>query len=388
MTQMQVAIATLAALLTAAAGGLEASKAAPVARFVVSAMALASLALLLGQAVEQLGERTGPGPTALVQSTLGNLPELFVGLFALRAGLASVLQAALVGSILGSSVLVLGCAFVAGGLRHGTQRFDPEEPRLNAALLLLVAAALLVPTLAHGLGTPAARHSAALSDVCAVMLLVVFATSIPFYLRREARQPGAGRGGTEIPAKEPGAGGAGGAGSPEVAGGSGSSDLLGDGRATPSSAWPLALSLPVLAAGGAGAAAVSDWFVSPLRQATASLGLSQAFTGLVVVAIASNVVEHSVGIRFALRAKPAYAISTILNSPLQVALFLVPTLVLVSSAIGPAPLTLVFPPLLVAAVAVSAVVVLAVVYDGEYTWIEGVALIGLYFIIAAGFWWG
>ncbi|MDQ2754357.1 MAG: sodium:proton exchanger, partial [Actinomycetota bacterium] len=148
------------------------------------------------------------------------------------------------------------------------------------------------------------------------------------------------------------------------------------------------LSVGLLAAGSLAAAFVSDWFVSALRPATQSLGLSQTFTGLVVVAIASNAVEHAVGIRFALRAKPEFAISTTLNSPLQVALLLTPVLVLISGAIGPTKLTLVFPPLLVAALAVAAVVVSTVIYDGEYTWIEGVALVGLYGIIAASFWWG
>jgi Ca2+:H+ antiporter len=118
------------------------------------------------------------------------------------------------------------------------------------------------------------------------------------------------------------------------------------------------------------------------------LGLSETFTGLVVVAIASNAVEHVVGIRFAVKAKPEYAISTTLNSPLQVALLLTPVLVLLSRVIGPTQLNLVFAPLLVAALGVSAVVVALIIYDGEYTWIEGVALVALYCIVAAAFWWG
>jgi Ca2+:H+ antiporter len=137
-----------------------------------------------------------------------------------------------------------------------------------------------------------------------------------------------------------------------------------------------------------GAAVAADWFVDPLQKATASIGISQTFTGLVVIAVASNAVENAVGVRFALRAKPEYAISTTLNSPLQVALLLTPVLVLLSNAVGPHRLTLVFPPLLVAALAISATVVTVIIYDGEYTWIEGVALIALYCILAAAFWWG
>ena len=340
----------VAIALTAVTGALVVTGAPPVSRFVLAGLALAALAALVGQSIEQVGERLGPGPTGLLQSTLGNLPELFVGIFALRDGLTQVVRAALVGSVLGNAVLVLGVSFIAGGLRHGPQRFDAEVPRLNASLLLLVVAALLVPTLASHLGTPAAAHANAFSDFVAVVLLLVYALSVPYNLRR--------RGGTP------------------------------DEPATPSTAWPLGLAVTLLALGSAGAAVASDWFVAPLQKATASLGLSQTFTGLVVVAIASNAVENAVGVRFAWKAKPEYAISTTLNSPLQVALLLTPVLVLISHAVGPAKLTLVFPPLLVAALALSTVVVTVIIYDGEYTWIEGCALVALYCILAAAFWWG
>ncbi|MDA8045748.1 MAG: calcium/proton exchanger [Actinomycetota bacterium] len=347
---------------TAAAGALVGAGADPVSRFIVAGLAVALLAALVGQAIDEVGERLGPGPTGLLQSTLGNLPELFVGLFALREGLTGVVRAALVGSILGNALLVLGLAFLAGGLRHGTQRFDAEEPRLNASLLMLVVAALLVPTLASHLSTPAAAHAGALSDVLAVVLLIVYVLSIPYYLRRTATAPAL------------------------------ATDLAAEPDATPvpgqPAPWPLALSTVLLALGSLGAAVASDWFVSPLEKATRSLGLSQTFTGLVIVALASNAVEHAVGVRFAWKAKPEYAISTTLNSPLQVALLLTPVLVLVSTTVGPSELTLVFPPLLVAALAISAIVVTGIIYDGEYTWIEGVALIALYFILAAAFWWG
>jgi Ca2+:H+ antiporter len=343
----------LALVLTIAAGLTKAAGASDVVRFVVAGLALAALAALVGSTIEQVGARLGPGPTALLQSTMGNLPELFVGLFALSDGLTNVVQASLVGSILANVALVLGCAFVAGGLRHGTQRFDPEEPRLNASLLLLVVSALLVPTLADRLGTPAAAHTSALSQTCAIVLLIVYAASVPFYLRRRTST-------AALPAP------------------------LDDGRQP----WPLPLSIGLLALGGLGAAFAADWFVEPLQPAIKTLGLSETFTGLVIVAIASNAVEHAAGVRLALRAKPEYVISLTLNSPLQVALLLTPILVLLSTVVGPTQLTLVFPPLMIAALASTALVVGMIIYDGEYTWIEGVALVALYVIIVSAFWWG
>jgi len=338
--------------LTIAAAIARAAGQDTVATFVISAAALAALAALVGEASEQLGERYGPSATGLLQSTLGNLPELLVGIFALRSGLVEVVRSALIGSVLGNTVLVLGVAILAGGLRHGVQRFNAESPRIIGTLLLLAVSALLIPTLASRLHTPAGAHAVALSNVAAVILVVVYALSIPFWL-----QGGAAAGTDTAP-----------------------------GRAAPS--WSLQQSVLLLALGSAGAAFASDWFVGALQPATRSLGLSETFTGLVIVALASNAVEHAVGIRFAMKARPDYALSTILNSSLQVALLLTPVLVLISRLVGPTHLTLVFPPLQVAAVAIATIVALLVVYDGEYVWLEGVALIGLYGVIVVAFWWG
>lgn len=353
LSRTQRVVIAVAVALTVTAGLLDALKVPHVVEFVAAGLALAAVAAAIGEAVDQVAERLGPNATGVVQSTLGNLPELFVGIFALRDGLTTVVQATIAGSLLGNVLLVLGAVFVAGGLRHGVQRFPAEQPRLIATLLVLAVGALVVPTFAVHLGTPASHHANALSVVCAIVLLLVYAASLPSQLA-----------GSDAAPDRPAAAEASGA------------------------VWPIGVALPILAVASVAAALVSDWFVAALRPATHSLGLSQTFTGLVIVAIASNAVEHAVGIRFALQARPDFAISTTLNSPLQVALLLTPVLVLLSTVVGPSQLTLVFPPLLVAALAVAMVVVIVVVYDGAYTWIEGVALVGLYGIVAAAFWWG
>jgi len=370
----------VAVVLAVASGALNAGGAPEVPLFVVSAFALAALAAVVGESIEHVGDRLGPGPTGLLQSTLGNLPELLVAIFALRAGLTSVVQAALVGSVLGSSLLVLGVAFLSGGARNGTQRFDPEAPRMLVTLLTVAVGALLVPTLAEKLDTPAAHHLGSLSDATAVVLLLVYLASIPFWLR--------GGPGTLNGARRR---------EPPSARAEAFHDLHrstrhgtgpGTGTAVSPGQWSFGLALILLVVAGAASGAVSSWFVSSLTPATRSLGISPVFTGLVVVAIVSNAVENAAGARFAWKARPDYAISTILTSPLQIALLLVPTLVLISPVIGPAHLTLVFPPLLVAALAVAVVVVTGVIYDGEYSWLEGVALLALYAILATSFWWG
>jgi Ca2+:H+ antiporter len=325
--------------------------------FFVTAVSLGLLAMTVGDATEHLSERLSPGATGVLQSALGNLPELFVGIFSLRAHLAEVVQAALVGSILANNLLVLGLAFVAGGMRHGRQVFNSLTTRTIAALMLLAVAALIVPTLAIKLGTPAAGHSEALSIACAIILLGVFVISLPSAIR-------AGTGAGSPPSR---------------------SAVLTDEDAK---AWPFALAIAVLVAAAVCAALVSDWFVTALQPAIKVLHMSKAFAGLIVVALAGNAVENLVGVQLMARNKADHAVSLILNSPLQIALGLTPLLVILSYFIGGQHLTLVLNPMLIAVLFLSTLVTTVVVYDGESVWLEGVALIALYLIIATAFWWG
>ena len=152
--------------------------------------------------------------------------------------------------------------------------------------------------------------------------------------------------------------------------------------------WSMKLTVIILAGAGVGAAFVSDWFVDALQPAMKTLGISEAFAGLVVVAIAGNAIENLVGIQLAWRNQADYAVSVILNSSLQIALGLFPLLVLLSFVLGGSILTFVLSPLLVAVLVLAVIVTAFIIYDGESIWLEGLALIGLYCIIAASFWWG
>jgi Ca2+:H+ antiporter len=326
--------------------------------FVVSAAALALLASLVGTAVDALGDRLGAGATGVLQSALGNLPELFVCLFALHDGLYDVVRAALVGSVLANVLLVLGLAFVVGGLRHGTQRFGAGRARTISMLLALSVIAWLIPSLTASLHTPASGHEEALSDITAVLLLLLFALSVPASLRRDETAPEA----PEAPEQDE---------EPSHEG----------------PRWPLWLAIAVLAVAGVAAAFVSDWFVTALTPAMDAVGISQAFAGLVVVAVAGNAVENVVGVQLAARNQADYAVSVILQSPLQIALVLAPVLVLVAPLVG-ATFTLVLSPLLVASLVLTVLIAVLVVNDGESNWLEGASLLVVYVLIATAFWWG
>ena len=386
-------------VLFVAGSALVAHSGGSVAPFVVSAVAVAVLAALVSRSVDHLAERLGAGATGVLQSALGNLPELFISLFALRAGLTGVVTAAIIGSILANLLLVLGLSFAVGSARHGPLLFSAPRARMIMTLMLLAVAGMLVPSLAQFVHSPAGGHEAGLSRITAVVLLVVFVLSIPASLRRGGPQaadgqapdvPGAARAPDEI-AAGPGQVGAGpgqvAAGAPDkgarpVRTGPGQPDRATTGR------WPLWLAVAMLAVTGVLSAYVSDLFVNALQPAIHALNISQAFAGLVIVAIAGNAVENAVGIKLAWQNQPDHALSVVLNSPLQIALVLAPVLVLLAPLVGPTAFTMVFSPLLVTTVAVGTVVVSFLIYDGTSDLVEGMAMVGLYTLIAAAFWWG
>jgi Ca2+:H+ antiporter len=331
----------------------------PLVRFGTAVVALAGGAVAVGEATERLSRRLSPAATGVVQSVLGNLPELFLAVFALQAGLVQVVVAALVGSVLGNSLFVLGLATLIGGLRHGKLTFSTAANRLYATELLLGIAALTVPFLATQPGAPDFGHAEELSAFVAIVLLVVFAASVPISIGLSGETPAAK---PHVPAD--------------------------DDPSTPEPIPPLLPTLVLLAVSAVSAAFVADWFVEALQPAMATIGMSEAFAGLIVVAIAGNAVENLAGVTSAARGKGDLAMSLILNSALQIVLFLTPVIVLLSFFVAPVPLTLIISPLLLGTLAVSVLLVVFIVTDGEANAFEGAMLLGLYAIVAAAVWFG
>lgn len=355
-----------------AAGVLHYAHANAILAFVVSAIALATLASLVGRSVEALGDRLGPNATGILQTALGNLPELFVILFALKAGLYDVVKATIVGSILANVLLVLGLAFVVGGLKHGRQRFAADDGRTLGLMFTLAVFILAVPSLTAAMHTPAASHERMVSVIVSVVMLVLFALSLPATLggrkKSEASHEGHSQGGSPIAA------------SPDSAKAASAATAHGE--------WPLAMAIGMLAIAGLGAAFVSEWFVAALEPAMHAAGINPVFAGLVIVAIAGNAVENFVGIQLAAKNQMDYAVQVVLQSPVQIALTIAPIVCLAAGFLGQPGFDLVFPPLLLAGMMMSALVAVLVTFDGESNWFEGAVLIALYVAIATAFWWG
>ncbi len=334
--------------LALVAGALHYLEAEPVAVFVVSGAALGGVAWAVGVGTESVGARFGPAVTGALQSTLGNLPELFVVVFALSAGETVVAQFSILGSLFANGLLVLGLAIAAGAAtaKDGRMRFSARLPNDTATLLLLAVFLIAVLGLSDQVGDRASRHQVEISAAGAVCLLLVYGAWLYGYLRSD--EP-------VRPSEQAHA------------------------------ALPFLPALGLLAGAGVAAALVSEWFVDAIDPAVRSLGISKAFTGLVIVAIAGNAVENVVAIQLAVKQRADLAISVVKNSVAQIACLLFPVLVLVSLAFEHR-LTFVIDPVFLGALALTAIAVWQISGDGEAVLFEGLALVALYVVLATLVW--
>jgi Ca2+:H+ antiporter len=323
--------------------------------FVVSCLAVIPLAGLMGHATEELAERMGEGVGGLLNATFGNAAELIIAIIALRAGLFDLVKASITGSIIGNILLVFGLSTLVGGLRYQTQSFNATAAAAGTTLLVLSAVGLLVPASFHaivGESAPTAESNLSLEIAC--VLILTYGLSLIFTLKTH-RYLYVGDVAPE--ADEPG-------------------------DVHPGPVWkPVA----VLAAATAGIAFMAEFLVGAAHETARSLGWTEVFVGVIVVAIIGNAAEHSTAVIMALKNKMDIAINIAVGSSIQVALFVAPALVLLSYLIAPQPMDLIFTRLEVMAIAVSVLIMGYVAADGESHWMEGVQLLAVYAILGIAF---
>jgi Ca2+:H+ antiporter len=324
--------------------------------FGAAALGVIPTAALMGRATEELAARSGPGIGGFLNVTFGNAPELIIAFFALREGLQEVVKASLIGSILGNILLVLGVAMLVGGWKRERQTFNQTAATAQAAMLLLAATAMLMPALfqlVHGDGLPGIGEERLdfgsdvehLSIAVAIILLLSYAGGLLFSLRthRDLFNPEGGEH---------------------------------EGRP-----WSIRTAVIALAGAGVAVGVMSEILVGSITEASESIGLSEFFVGLIVVAIVGNAAEHWVAVLVAAKDKMDLAVNISIGSSAQIALFAAPVLVLLSFFIGPNPMALVFNGIEMAAVVLAIIIAAHVTNEGESTWFEGLQLVAVYAVI-------
>ncbi|MGV1048935.1 MAG: calcium/proton exchanger [Solirubrobacterales bacterium] len=328
--------------------------------FATSALGIIPTAALMGRATEELAARSGPGIGGLLNVTFGNAPELIIALFALGKGLQEVVKASIVGSIIGNVLLVLGAAMLAGGIGRDKQRFSKTGASIQTSMLMLAAAALIMPAifeLVEGKGLPSPGSESVhyggtvehLSLAVAIVLIATYVIGLFFSLKthRDIFNP-------EYEDED-------------------------------SWGWSTRTSIIALAIAGVLVGIMSEVLVGSISEASHSIGLSEFFIGVIVVAIVGNAAEHWVAVLVALKDKMDLAVNIAVGSSAQVALFVAPVLVLCSFFIGPYPLALVFNGFELGAILLAIMIAQFVTQDGESTWFEGVQLLAVYFVFGLAF---
>lgn len=322
--------------------------------FFACSLAILPLAAWMGRATEQLAERLGEGVGGLLNATFGNAAELIIALAALRAGLHDVVKASIVGSIVGNILLVLGAAMLAGGLRYPEQRFSPAGARSQATMLTLAAIALTLPAAyqmapgsgsADGTGPLSVSISVALLLVYLLFLLFSLVTHSPLFAGSYAPEEGA----------------------------------------THAEPWPIRRSVLVLVAATAAIAWVSEILVGAIEPTAHTIGLSNVFVGVFIVAVLGNAAEHATAITVALKNRMDLSLSIAIGSSVQVALFVAPVLVLLSLVVGPRPMDLTLGGGLVLTVFLAVLITGQVAGDGRSDWLKGVQLLAVYVVLGLTF---
>jgi Ca2+:H+ antiporter len=339
---------------------LDIAHASPGVIFATSALGIIPTAALMGRATEELAARSGPGIGGLLNVTFGNAPELIIALFALGSGLHEVVKATLVGSVIGNTLLVMGAAFLVGGIGRKEQEFSVTGVSVQTTMLLCAATAMVMPgifELVEGKGLPSPGAERVdfgstvehLSVAVAVVLIVIYVCGLFFSLKthRDVFNP-------EYEDED-------------------------------SWGWTTRTSILMLAIAGVAVGVMSEVLVGSISDASHSIGLSEFFIGAIVVAIVGNAAEHWVAVLVARKDKMDLAVSIAVGSAAQIALFVAPVLVLCSFFVGPGPLSLVFNGFELTGLIVAALIANYVTQEGRSNWFEGVQLLGVYVILALAF---
>ena len=322
------------------------SDAAPSLVFATALIAILPLVDLMAGATERLAGRLGPSVGGLLNATLANAPELIIGLAGLTNGLGSVVKASLTGSILVNLLVGLGCALVIGGVKFGTRRFDREHLRTNASMLLLCSFCFIVPAVFQ-VGVPEASRELS-REIAIVLLLVYVINLIGLFFNHRATAAA-----SPMPDEE-------------------------------TKRVPLARTLLQLGLAAAALALVSDILTESLQPMAKSLGLSDVFSGVVLLGGVGGCGEILTAIRFARSGRQELVLSVTVGSTIQMVLLVAPLLVLLGPLVGE-PLDLAFSTIEVVAIVIAVVVTRELITDGKVTWMEGVLLLATYAIFAFAF---
>ena len=340
------------------------------------------LAKLIGDSTEHLATHYGTTIASLLNVTFGNAAEIIIGIVALSAGLVNLVKASIIGSIIGNILLIFGLSLVVGGLKQKEQFFNKENTGYQSSMLFLAIIGLAIPTiLSITVLNPTTEVSLVgqgniqfISDVLAFVLLGVYIASIIFTFVTHKHLfaiPTMER--EEVNGQRRG-----------IKGNKAHKDIDNQRQHPYDSHWSKKKSILLLGAGVIGVVLVSEVLVSSVEVTIKKFGFGEMFVGAIIVGIVGNAAEHSSAIMLARRGKLDLSIGIAAGSGTQVAIFVVPILVIAGIVLN-RPFNLVFTIYELAVVFLAALILNFIAHDGKSNWFEGIMLTAVYIMIAVGF---
>ncbi|CAL6373806.1 unnamed protein product [Bathycoccus prasinos] len=323
--------------------------------FTFSLIAICPLAERLGFVTEQLAGYTNSTVGGLLNASFGNATEMIVSMYALKAGLLRVVQLSLLGSILSNMLLVLGCAFLFGGMSRKEQYFNAEGVMMNFGLLLLAVMGLSLPALLHFTHTElhGTASELALSRFSSTILLLIYLAFLYFQLVTH----------THLYEDEE------------------DDDDDDDAEELVLGFWDSIVWLGVFTVF---ISILSDYLVATIEGASASWDFSVAFISVILLPIVGNAAEHASAVMFAMKNKMDISLGVAVGSSTQIALLVIPFCVIVGWFMDK-PMDLNLQMFETATLFTTVITVAFVCQDGRSNWLKGLVLILAYILLSASF---
>ncbi|KAI9878435.1 MAG: hypothetical protein M1830_000870 [Pleopsidium flavum] len=334
----------------------------PTAVFILNFLAIIPLAALLSFATEELSVKLGQTLGGLLNATFGNAVELIVSIVALKNGEIRIVQSSMLGSILSNILLVLGCCFLAGGLKYHEQKFNETVASTMSSLMLVASASLIIPATLYAALTHSSTNSEEtlliLSHGTAIIMLILYVMYLVFQLRTH----------TDLFDEENSEG----------------TDGDNNGKEEEEhilSPWAAGVTLVLITVA---VAVCAEYLVDSIDSIVKTAHISKTFIGLVLLPIVGNAAEHVTAVVVAMKNKMDLAIGVAIGSSMQIALLVTPFLVILGWIIDQ-PMTLHFMTFETVVFFLSVLVVILIIQDGKSNYLEGAMLLGTYIIIALAF---
>lgn len=309
--------------------------------FAMAIIGLIPLAKLIGDSTEHLATHYGATLGSLLNVTFGNAAEIIISVVAINAGLIELVKASITGSILGNIMLIFGLSLIAGGVKHKEQIFNRENAGLQSSLIFLAIIGLAIPTILSAtvlkpIDLVSQLKLQILSDVLAIVLICVYVAGILFTFFTHKHLFVAPGGADEVLEKD-------------------------------HNRWSKRKSFLILGASMVGVVAVSEILVGSVEETSKQFGFGELFVGAIIVGIVGNAAEHSSAILLARKGKIDLSIGIAAGSGTQIALFVVPILVMVGIILGQ-PFTLEFTLYELATLFLAAIIMNLIAHDGKSNW--------------------